>query len=236
MPARCLAIVPAYNEEASVARVVAEIRAASPEIDVLVVSDGSADRTADVARSAGATVLQLPVNLGIGGAMQTGYLYAARQGYALAVQVDGDGQHDPAELPPLLAAVQSGTADLAVGSRYLADLGYRGPWLRRFGGWLLGRLVQTLMGQPISDPTSGFRVSNARAIGLFARHYPVDYPEVEALVLLRRRGLTVREFPVRMRARQGGRSSITPLKSVDYMAKVALATLLQGWRPGVGRR
>lgn len=230
---RWLAVVPAFNEAATVGNVVREIRAAVPQMDVLVVSDGSRDGTAQVAAAAGATVVQLPQNLGIGGAVQTGYLYAARHGYTLVAQVDGDGQHDPRELPPLIAAVTRGEADLAVGSRYLRDTGYRGALARRLGGWLLSRWVAALVGQHILDPTSGFRVAGRRVVELFAHEYPVDYPEVETLALLRRRGVVVREFPVHMRPRLGGRSSITHFKSVDYMVKVGLAVLMQRLRRGV---
>ncbi len=212
------------------------MRAALPNLDVLVVSDGSTDATAGLALAAGAMVVELPQNLGIGGAVQTGYLYAARHGYAVVVQVDGDGQHDPRELPLLLAAVDRGETDLAVGSRYLADTGYRSAWTRRFDSRLLAALVGTLIGQRITDPTSGFRAAGPRAVAVFAREYPVDYPEVEALVLLRLRGLQCREFPVRMRARSGGQSSITAWKSLDYMIKVSLAVLVQRLRREVTLR
>ncbi|MHB9146759.1 MAG: glycosyltransferase family 2 protein [Symbiobacteriia bacterium] len=235
MPQRWLAVVPAYNEAASIGGVVAEIREALPGFDVLVVSDGSADETAAIARTAGAMVVELPQNLGIGGAVQTGYLYAARHGYAGVVQIDGDGQHDPRELPRLKALVDSGAADLAVGSRYLADTGYEAVWARRFGSWLLAALVEVVIGQRVTDPTSGFRAAGPRAVALFAREYPVDYPEVETLVLLWRSGLRIAELPVSMRARGGGRSSITAWKSIDYMIKVSLAVLVQGLRQrGVG--
>jgi len=223
-------MIPAYNEAESIAQVVAEARAYVPEADVLVISDGSLDGTADAARAAGADVVELPQNLGIGGAVQTGYRYAARRGYRAAVQVDGDGQHDVRELRPLLAAVLSGEVDLAVGSRYLEDRGYRGAGIRRAGSWLLSEWVRLLTGRRIHDPTSGFRAAGPRAIELFAHEYPVDYPEVETLVLLSRRGLSIREYPVRMRSRLAGRSSITPLRSVQYMLQVGLAVLIQRLR------
>jgi glycosyltransferase involved in cell wall biosynthesis len=225
-----LIMIPAYNEADSIAQVVAEAHAYVPEADVLVISDGSRDGTAAVARAAGAGVVELPQNLGIGGAVQTGYRYAARHGYRAAVQVDGDGQHDVRELPPLLAAVLAGEVDLAVGSRYLEDRGYRGATARRAGSWILSTWVRLLTGRRIHDPTSGFRVAGPRVIELFAHEYPVDYPEVETLVLLSRRGLSIREWPVRMRGRLAGRSSITPLRSLQYMVQVGLAVLIQRLR------
>ncbi|MCG0238817.1 MAG: glycosyltransferase family 2 protein [Firmicutes bacterium] len=228
--ARVLIIIPAYNEAGSIGLVLDEIRTYMPTADVLVVSDGSTDDTAAIARERGAMVVELPHNLGIGGAMQTGYRYAARHRYQAAVQVDADGQHDVRELPPLLTPVLSGEVDLAIGSRYVTDTGYRGPLSRRIGSWLLAHWVRLMTGQMIHDPTSGFRVAGPRAIALFAEEYPVDYPEVESLVLLIRRGLTVREWPVRMRPRLAGRSSITPLKSVEYMIKVGLAVWIQRMR------
>jgi glycosyltransferase involved in cell wall biosynthesis len=228
--AQVLIIIPAYNEAGSIGQVLDEIRAFMPTADLLVISDGSTDATAAIARERGAMVVELSQNLGIGGAMQTGYRYAACHGYRAAVQIDADGQHDVRELPPLLAAVLAGEVDLAVGSRYVADSGYQGALSRRIGSWLLARWVRLMTGQLIHDPTSGFRVASARVIALFAEEYPVDYPEVESLVHLRRRGFTVREWPVKMRSRTAGRSSITPWKSVEYMIKVGLAVWIQRLR------
>lgn len=231
--AEVLILIPAYNEAGSIGTVIDEIRAAMVDVDILVISDGSTDATAAIARERGATVVELPQNLGIGGAMQTGYRYAARNGYRAAVQIDGDGQHDVRELPPLLAAVLAGEVDLAVGSRYVSDSGYRGARMRRMGSWLLAWWVRTVTGRMVHDPTSGFRVASASVVALFAEEYPVDYPEVETLALLERRGFTVREWPVKMRSRAAGRSSITPWKSVEYMVKVGLAVLIQRIRRGV---
>lgn len=228
--ARVLILIPAYNEAGSIGQVIDEIQGYMPTVDLLIISDGSTDETAAIARERGAMVVELPQNLGIGGAMQTGYRYAARHGYQVAVQVDGDGQHDVRELPPLLAAVMAGDVDLAVGSRYVADSGYRGAILRRLGSWLLAHWVRLMTGQMIHDPTSGFRAAGARVIELFAREYPVDYPEVETLVLLQRRGFRLREWPVKMRSRSAGQSSITPWKSVEYMIKVGLAVWIQRLR------
>jgi glycosyltransferase involved in cell wall biosynthesis len=218
-----LAIVPAFHEEASVGAVVDEIRGADPGFDVLVVDDGSRDRTAAVARAHGAHVVRLPFNLGIGGAVQTGYRYAREYGYELAVQVDGDGQHDPAELAALIAPVVAGEADLTVGSRFAGTGAYRAPFARRVGIQLFARTISRITGQHLTDTTSGFRAANRRAIELFAADYPHDYPEVETTVIAVKERLRLVEVPVTMRERASGRSSITAGRSVYYMAKVMLA-------------
>lgn len=219
---RVLVVIPAYNEEPTVGDVVRQVLEAGP-YDPLVVDDGSRDGTARAARAAGARVLSLPTNLGIGGAVQTGLRYARAMGYPVAVQVDADGQHDPAEIGRLVAALEAGGWDVAVGSRFLGRGDYRPPPMRAAGMAVFRRLVNWAVGQDIRDTTSGFRAFSRRAIELFAACYPVDYPEVEALVLAHRSGLRVTEVPVRMRPRQAGRSSITPLRSAFYMAKVSLA-------------
>jgi glycosyltransferase involved in cell wall biosynthesis len=218
--------VPAYNEAASVAEVVAELRAL-PDVDVVVIDDGSTDRTAERALTAGARVVSLPFNLGIGGAVQTGYLVALEGGYEVAVQVDGDGQHPARELPRLAAAVASEGADLVVGSRFLLPTPYRAPFTRRVGMRFFARVVSRLLGVRITDTTSGFRAAGPHAIRLFAEAYPHDYPEVEAVVVAARTGLKVVEIPVAMRERRGGRSSITPIRSAYYVVKVLLAVLME---------
>jgi glycosyltransferase involved in cell wall biosynthesis len=220
---RCLAIVPAFNEAASIAEVVSEIRDFGPEIEVLVVDDGSTDATAAVAESAGARVLRLPVNLGIGGAVQAGYLYAFERGFDLAVQVDGDGQHDARELRRLLQPVVAGRADLAIGTRFAGPGSYRAPFARRIGIGMFATLVSLRVRQRMTDTTSGFRAVNRRGIRLFAADYPHDYPEVEALVTAARGDLRVCEVPVEMRQRTSGRSSITAFRSFYYVVKVLLA-------------
>jgi len=228
---KLLVIIPAYNEAASIAAVIADVRAALPEADIAVVNDGSADATAAVARAAGPdAVIDLPVNLGIGGAVQTGYLYAARGGYELAVQIDADGQHDPRELAHILQPLCEGRADCCIGSRFLQRTGYRAPWNRRLGIWFFTWMIRWMTGKRFTDPTSGFRAVNRPIIELFARDYPEDYPEVEAIMLLERRGLRVCEASVVMRGRQAGRSSITPLKSLYYMLKVTLALCITRFR------
>jgi glycosyltransferase involved in cell wall biosynthesis len=231
---RRVALVPAFNEEANVGRVVDEIRAFDPSLDIVVVDDGSYDRTAAVAHEHGATVVRLPFNLGIGGAVQTGFRYAFEQGYDLAVRLDGDGQHDPSQLDRVLAPVVSGEADIAVGSRFAEDReGYRSSRSRRVGIRLLAWVVSRIVGRRVTDTTSGFQALNRRAIELFAHDYPHDYPEVEATIMVSRHRLRSVEVPVSMRERGGGRSSITALRAVYYMVKVLLAIFVGLFRRNV---
>ncbi len=220
---RRIAIVPALNEEASVGRVIEELRRFDPGFDVVVVDDGSHDRTARIAAEHGAHVLRLPFNLGIGGAMQTGFRYAFEHGYDIAVQCDGDGQHEPAQLPKILAPVVAGEADLVVGSRFSGEGEFRSTLPRRVGARVFAWTVSRIVGQRVTDTTSGFRAVGRRGIALFAADYPHDYPEVEATVMVARARLRLREVPVTMRERASGRSSINAASSVYYMAKVMLA-------------
>jgi glycosyltransferase involved in cell wall biosynthesis len=228
---RKAAIVPAYNEARSIAGVVTELRAAQPEFEIVVVSDGSSDETAAVARRAGAEVVELPFNLGIGGAVQTGIEWARRRGCELAVQVDGDGQHDPREIDKLLQPILVGTADVAVGTRFAGEKTYRPSIARRIGIGVFAGLVSLIVRQRMTDTTSGFRAMNERAIELFAEEYPYDYPEVEATVLIFRHRLRLVEIPVTMRQREAGRSSITVFRSLYYMSKVSLALFVGLLRP-----
>jgi glycosyltransferase involved in cell wall biosynthesis len=231
---RCVAVVPAFNEAATIGRVIAELRAVAPSFDILVVDDGSADATAAVARGAGARVVVLPFNLGIGGAVQTGFRYAYEHDYDVAVRVDGDGQHDPSQLPLVLAPVLAREADIAVGSRFVGDAeGYRSSRSRRVGIRLLAWIVSRIIGRRVTDTTSGFQALNRRAIELFARDYPHDYPEVEATIMVSRHRLSSVEVPVLMRERGGGRSSITALRSIYYMTKVLLAIFVGLFRRNV---
>jgi glycosyltransferase involved in cell wall biosynthesis len=220
---RCLAIVPAYNEEASIAEVVSEVRDFDPEFEVLVVDDGSTDATAACAEEAGARVLRLPLNLGIGGAVQAGYMYALERDFDIAVQVDGDGQHDAAEIGRLLEPVLAGRADMAIGTRFAGLRAYRATLGRRIGIGMFAALVSLRVRQRMTDTTSGFRAVNRRGIRLFAADYPHDYPEVEAVVTAARGNLRVCEIPVFMRPRLAGQSSITPFRSFYYVVKVLLA-------------
>lgn len=220
---RCVAIVPAYNEETSIAEVVFEVRDFDPSFEVLVVDDGSSDATATCAEEAGARVLRLPLNLGIGGAVQAGYMYALERGFDIAVQVDGDGQHDARELGRLLEPVLAGRADMTIGTRFSGSRAYRAPLVRRVGIGMFAALVSLRVRQRMTDTTSGFRAVNRRGIRLFAADYPHDYPEVEAVVTAARGNLRVCEVPVLMRARTGGRSSITAFRSFYYVVKVLLA-------------
>jgi glycosyltransferase involved in cell wall biosynthesis len=223
---RRIAIVPAFNEEHTVARVIEEIRAFDPGFAIVVVDDGSTDRTAVVAERLGVQVLRLPFNLGIGGAVQTGYQYALDNGFELAVQVDGDGQHNPQEIARLVDPILEGNADMVVGTRFVEGGGYRGTRLRRVGIHLFAGVVSLMVGQRVTDTTSGFRAVNRKGIRLFAADYPHDYPEVEATVLLARHRLRMVEVPVVMRIRETGSSSITALRSVYYMVKVLLALFI----------
>ena len=223
-----LAIVPAYNENASIANVIEALHERAPSYDVLVIDDGSTDGTAARARLSGARVLQLPFNLGIGGAVQAGFVFAREYGYDFVAQVDGDGQHDPGELHKLQAAMaEQSRPDMICGSRFLtSDYRYPAPISRRTGIHLFATLLSHMVHGPISDPTSGFRLYNRRAIELFARDYPHDYPEVEAILMLHHHQLRMREVPVRMYSRTGGVSSIGTGKSAYYMVKVLLALLI----------
>jgi len=215
-----------YEEEAAIGQTVAEAARALPGADLLVVDDGSSDRTAEAARAAGARVVRHPFNLGVAAAEATGLRWAVRRGYAAAVRMDGDGQHDPASAPALLEAIAEG-AELAVGTRFASVESFRSNALRRAGNRLLSSVVSALSGQPFTDPTSGFRAFGGRALPYFAEHFPHDYPEPESLLWACRRGFRVVELPVRMRPRTSGESSLGPFASAYYMVKVSLALGLE---------
>jgi glycosyltransferase involved in cell wall biosynthesis len=224
---RVVAIVPAYNEAGAIGDVVDSIRASSPAYDVVVIDDGSHDDTAAIARAHGAAVVSLPYNIGIGGAVQTGFKYALERGYLTAVRLDGDGQHDPGELEKLLGPIARGEADIVTGSRFVDGAGdYRPPLARRIGIIWFARIVSLLTRQRVTDTTSGFQALNRKGITLFAGDYPNDYPEVEATVLVFKHRLRLAEVPVTMRERETGRSSITFIRSIYYVLKVTLALFM----------
>ena len=226
-----VAIVPAWNEAAVIGTVVDEIRSVRSDIEVVVVDDASVDDTAEIAREHGATVLRLPFNVGIGGAVQTGFRYALEQGYERAVRLDGDGQHDATQIPRILAPIEGGTADLVIGSRFVDPGGsYRPPFARRMGIRVFARLVSLLCRQRVTDTTSGFVALDRAGIELFAAEYPHDYPEVEATLVALRSGLRLAQVQVEMRERTTGTSSITFLRSLYYIVKVTLALLVASMR------
>ena len=225
-----LVIIPAYNEESSIEAQYEEVRKQAPDYDVLVINDGSGDRTAELCYNHHIEYLDLAVNLGIGGAVQTGYRYAALNGYDIAVQVDGDGQHDPAYLPSLCEALLQQGADMVVGSRFIEKEGDQSGRIRRMGIRYFSRLIRLLCGQRITDPTSGLRMVGRKLIEEFASDYPQDYPEPESIVRVLKNGYTVTEIPVRMRKRAGGRSSIRPAGAIYYMVKVTIAVILERMR------
>jgi glycosyltransferase involved in cell wall biosynthesis len=221
-----LIIIPAFNEEHSIASLLRELRDYCSGFDVLVINDGSEDGTSRICRSEGYNVLDLPINLGIGGAVQTGYIYAVQEDYDIVVQMDGDGQHDPRDVPYLVEPILSGNVDMVIGSRFINNEGYQSSHWRRLGIRFYSRLIKGLTGKKIYDPTSGFRVVNREIVNYFAQVYPVDYPEPESIVTLFKLQYRIVELPVRMRKRVGGHSSIKGIKIIYYMMKVTLAILL----------
>jgi Glycosyltransferases involved in cell wall biogenesis len=228
---RILVIVPAYNEGKNLGPLVQSIRNFhAGQLDLLVINDCSTDDTREVCCACGIEAVHLPCNLGIGGAVQTGYKYAYENHYDIAIQLDGDGQHKPEYIAELTKPIVNGQADLVIGSRFINYEGYTSTWLRRVGIKYLSLLIKLLTGASITDPTSGFRACNSKVISLFARRYPVDYPEPESIVYLLRKGHRVMEVPVVMQERQSGRSSITSQKSVYYMVKVTMAILIDRLR------
>lgn len=215
-----LIIIPAYQEEANILKVIEDVQAHMTDTDILVVNDGSGDQTPHLARGAGVKVIDHPYNMGIGATIQTGLLYASEHRYAQAMQIDGDYQHPAKEGPKLLQVLHEEGADLVIGSRFIEQTDYRGSWLRRTGNRLF-QWVNTLMGgQRIIDNTSGFRAYSHRAIALLSQTYLGEYPEPESISYLKSRGCKIIEVPVEMRNRPGGKSSITPFRSVYYMIRV----------------
>jgi len=217
-------VVPAYNEEKNLKKLIEDLRTLrSSRFDVIIVNDCSTDGTFELASRLGCVVLDLPINLGIGGAVQTGIKYALENGYDLAVQVDGDGQHPPAEIPKLIKAINETQSDVVIGSRFIVGEGYRSTFPRRLGIRYFQVLLKLLTGQNITDATSGFRLLNKKAMALAAEYYPDEYPEPETALSFLLHGLKIAETPVIMKPRAGGESSIKFGNSVYYMVKVTLA-------------
>lgn len=223
---KCLIIIPAYNEEKNIYNVVTSIRNNNIFADVLVINDGSKDNTYLEAKRAGAEVIDLSENLGIGGAVQTGYIYALKKDYDIAIQIDGDGQHDPRDLENLIKQMKDGGFDMVIGSRFVEKTNYKPSRFRSIGIRYFSKLVSILCRSSYYDTTSGYRLINKKGIRLFEKYYPKDYPEVETIVYACKNGLDVKEISVSMRQRNEGRSSITPLKSVYYLIKVTMNTLI----------
>lgn len=223
---RVLVIIPAYNESENIEHVITYLQEQAPWCDYLIVNDGSTDNTAKICWRKRYHYLNLPINMGIGGAVQAGYVYAFRNDYDIAVQMDGDGQHDAAYLETLLEPIRKDEADVVIGSRFLEKEGFQSSASRRMGIRILSFLIFLTTGKHIKDVTSGYRAVNRQFIEIYSRDYPMDYPEPEAIVSAVMHLGRVREVPVRMRAREGGVSSITFWKSIYYMIKVTLAILI----------
>lgn len=225
-PDSLLIIVPAYNEEAAVGRVVEEIRQALPGVDVLVIDDCSLDQTAAVARRAGAQVLSLPYHLGLGGAVQAGYKLAYELGYQYVIRADGDGQHDPRYIPAIYETLKTSGCQMVIGSRFVQGDGAPSSFVRGLGIRFFRLVLRPILGQPVYDPTSGFVGVNREALQVFSKSFPLEYPEIEALVVLQRRRFRFKEVPCRMRPRMAGRSTITVLKSFYYIIHVLLGVFV----------
>lgn len=225
-----LIIIPAYNEEESIENTIRNIENEAKDFDYIIINDCSTDGTRKICEKNHFHVIHLPVNLGIGGAVQTGYLYGYYNGYDMAVQIDGDGQHDPAYLMKMSDFMERTNADMVIGSRFIEKKGFQSSGIRRLGIRYFTGLIYLITGKKITDPTSGLRMVNREVMGFFAANYPKDYPEPESVVAILRRGKKVQEMPVVMKERMGGVSSISPRKSVYYMIKVSLAILIEAIR------
>lgn len=226
MEMRVLVIIPAYNEEKTILKVIDKLKKDCPKADYVVVNDCSKDHTLEKLEGSDASFINLPLNLGIGGGVQTGYKYAFRNGYDIAVQIDGDGQHDTAYLNDVIRPIEEGKADIVIGSRFITKEGFQSSGIRRVGIRFLSGLIYLCCGTKVHDVTSGFRAVNRKGIELYADSYPVDYPEPEAIVKAAVNGAVIDEVPVIMKERQAGQSSISTPKSIYYMIKVSLAVIL----------
>lgn len=231
-----LVIIPAYNEEGAILDTVTDIRSKAPEFDVIVINDCSTDSTRKILEDNAIAHINLPMNLGIGGAVQTGYIYAEKHGYDVAVQMDGDGQHDASYLKDMLAVMKQKKADMVIGSRFIENKGFQSSSLRRVGINFFTGWIRKLTHQTITDPTSGMRMVKRRIIELFAEDYPKDYPEPETVVTILKNGYSISEVPVVMKARTSGESSISMRKSVYYMFKVSIACLMAAWSADVVKK
>ncbi len=226
MKSNVLVIIPAYNEEESIERLVDDLTEHYPQYDYLVVNDCSTDSTEAILKRRGYHYISLPFNLGIGGAVQSGYLYAEQYGYEVAVQLDGDGQHDPAYIEKLITPILNGEADMAIGSRFIEKEGFQTSFMRRLGINLIRVIIKLCCGVKATDTTSGFRATSKKLTAYFAKNYAQDYPEPEAIVAASLNGFRVTDVPVKMRERDGGVSSINARKSLYYMIKVSLALII----------
>lgn len=222
-----LIIIPAYNESANIKNTVENIKHIVPDFDYVVINDHSTDSTLSILEENHFNFVNLPINLGIGGAVQTGYKYAHENDYDIAVQVDGDGQHDVSYLHDLSETLIKDNADMVIGSRFIKSEGFQSTFMRRVGIAYFTKLIRRLTGHTITDPTSGFRMANRKVISIFAKEYPRDYPEPESIVTLLKAGFKVEEVPVKMKERQGGVSSIHIGNSAYYMIKVTLAIWIE---------
>ncbi len=223
---KVLIVIPAYNEEEAIGQVIEELNEYVPDFDRVVINDGSLDRTSEVVRSLSVPLINMPFNTGIGSAVQTGYKYALQRGYDVAIQFDGDGQHRADQIKKLIEPILNNEADMVVGSRFLEDTGFHRGIAKAIGLTILAKSISMLVGKRLTDTTSGFRAVNKEVIKFFAEHYPDDYPEPESIVLAHKKGFRIKEVSTLMRQRQGGRSSITPLKSIYYLIKVLLAVFV----------
>ena len=223
---KLLILIPAYNEQGAVGGVIEEVRAAMPGAPILVVDDCSTDATVTVARDAGARVLPLPHHLGLGGCVQAGYRLAFELGYDYVIRVDGDGQHDPRDIPKILDALEREGCEMVIGSRFAHGAGRHTGFLRAAGIIFFRAVLHPILGRPVHDPTSGFVGVNRKALEVFSRSFPLEYPEIEALVVLQRRRFRFAEVPCRMRPRRAGRSTITAVRSLYYMVHVLLGVFV----------
>jgi glycosyltransferase involved in cell wall biosynthesis len=225
-PGQVMIITPAFNEEAAIAGVVREVKAVLPDVPVLVIDDCSTDGTREVAKAAGAYVLALPHHLGLGGCVQAGYKLAFELGYDYVVRIDGDGQHDPSYIPQMIEALRNSPCDMVIGSRFCRGDGSYTNLTRGLGIRIFRIVLRPILGKPVHDPTSGFVGVKRSALAVFSRSFPLEYPEIEALVVLQRKRFTFQEIPCRMRPRAAGRSTITPVKSIYYIIHVLLGVFV----------